>query len=264
MQVSRDDQVQLRPLGPDWAPSYPLPVQDGDEVHAAPVTPDAPRPLKYRRIAEDLRSGIRRGDYEPGHALPGENDLMARYKVARMTVRQALAELQREGLAEARRGSGVYVSDSRAIVREGTASLPTLPAGQSTFSDEAGEHELEVDEHESGWEAAPDHVAEALELHQGSTVAVQSCRVVVDRREVMLSATWRSITAVDGRPATRFREEVRARPAAPHEADRLALSVGAPVLAVMRIGYRDDRPVEVTEMVLDASAYVLRYEFPAP
>ncbi len=71
---------------------------------------DEPKPLKYRRIADDLRSGIARGEYVPGGALPGENDLMARYKVARMTVRQALAELQREGLAVARRGSGVYVS----------------------------------------------------------------------------------------------------------------------------------------------------------
>jgi xanthine/CO dehydrogenase XdhC/CoxF family maturation factor len=80
---------------------------------------DEPKPLKYRRIADDLRSGIARGEYTPGGALPGENDLMARYKVARMTVRQALAELQREGLAVARRGSGVYVSAGAA------ASLPS-------------------------------------------------------------------------------------------------------------------------------------------
>jgi xanthine/CO dehydrogenase XdhC/CoxF family maturation factor len=80
---------------------------------------DEPKTLKYRRIADDLRSGIARGEYTPGGALPGENDLMARYQVARMTVRQALAELQREGLAVARRGSGVYVS--------ATAALPAHP-----------------------------------------------------------------------------------------------------------------------------------------
>jgi xanthine/CO dehydrogenase XdhC/CoxF family maturation factor len=80
-------------------------------------SPDEPKPLKYRRIADDLRSGIARGEYSPGRALPGENDLMARYKVARMTVRQALAELQREGLAVARRGSGVYVSAEAATVQ---------------------------------------------------------------------------------------------------------------------------------------------------
>jgi GntR family transcriptional regulator len=220
--------------------------------------------LKYRRIADDLRSGIRRGDYEPGHALPGETDLMARYKVARMTVRQALAELQREGLAVARRGSGVYVLDARPIVREGTTVQPPLPPGPSVWADEDGEHELDVDEVETGWEAAPEHVAEALDISPGSSVQVNSCRVVVDRREVMIRATWRPITAIDAPTPTRFREEVRARPAAAHEADRLVLSPGAPVLAVQRIGYRDDRPVEVTEMVLDASVYVLRYEFPAP
>lgn len=86
---------------------------------------DEPKPLKYRRIADDLRSGIARGEYSPGGALPGENDLMARYKVARMTVRQALAELQREGLAVARRGSGVYVSAGA------SAALPA-PVGDTT------------------------------------------------------------------------------------------------------------------------------------
>jgi len=121
-----------------------------------------------------------------------------------------------------------------------------------------------VDEVETGWESAPEHVAEALDLSPGSSVQVSSCRVVVDRREVMLCATWRPLAATDAPAPTRFREEVRARSAAAHEADRLVLSPGAPVLAVQRIGYRGDQPVEVTEMVLDASVYVLRYEFPAP
>jgi xanthine/CO dehydrogenase XdhC/CoxF family maturation factor len=88
---------------------------------------DESKPLKYRRIADDLRSGIASGEYSPGGALPGENDLMARYKVARMTVRQALAELQREGLAVARRGSGVYVSagaTTRPLAGPGPAGDP--------------------------------------------------------------------------------------------------------------------------------------------
>ncbi|WP_019874341.1 XdhC family protein [Sporichthya polymorpha] len=90
-----------------------------------------PKPLKYRRIADDLRSGIARGEYAPGRALPGENDLMARYRVARMTVRQALAELQREGLAVARRGSGVYVSASA-----GTAAGPAADTLAETATPE--------------------------------------------------------------------------------------------------------------------------------
>jgi xanthine dehydrogenase accessory factor len=118
---------------------------------------DEPKPLKYRRIADDLRSGIARGDYAPGGALPGENDLMARYKVARMTVRQALAELQREGLAVARRGSGVYVSAGAGIEPPATPTVhPTCAVAHgapaeaqvrtlvAVFAGETARHLLEM------------------------------------------------------------------------------------------------------------------------
>lgn len=118
---------------------------------------DDAKPLKYRRIAEDLRSGIARGEYAPGGALPGENDLMARYKVARMTVRQALAELQREGLAVARRGSGVYVStgahaalpvpadlDPSCAVAHGAPAKVVVRTLVAVFANETARHLLEM------------------------------------------------------------------------------------------------------------------------
>ena len=118
---------------------------------------DETKPLKYRRIADDLRSGIARGDYTPGGALPGENDLMARYKVARMTVRQALAELQREGLAVARRGSGVYVSagahavlpvpanlDPNCALAHGAPAEVAVRTLVAVFANETARHLLEM------------------------------------------------------------------------------------------------------------------------
>jgi len=44
---------------------------------------------KYRLIASDLRAAISRGEYPAQARLPGENDLMRQYQVARMTARQA-------------------------------------------------------------------------------------------------------------------------------------------------------------------------------
>jgi GntR family transcriptional regulator len=41
----------------------------------------------YARIADDLRAAIRAGQYADGDRLPGENALMERYGVARMTAR---------------------------------------------------------------------------------------------------------------------------------------------------------------------------------
>lgn len=247
---------------------------------------DAPKTLKYRRIADDLRAGIRAGEYSPGRPLPGENDLMARYAVARMTVRQALAELQREGLAIARRGSGVYVSDFTPIVRDQIGRLSSAPwaRGESVWAGEAADRELQVEDLEVAPAQAPDLVAQALGLEPGGAVWTRSRRFVLDRRRVMLSVSWLPASIVDGSPITtpdpgpggtyarladlgfgptRFREEVRARSASPEEADRLALSPSAPVLALARWAYAGDRPVEFNEMVLDAAVYVLRYDFAA-
>ena len=61
------------------------------------ATEGSDRQPKYQRIAETLRQAIQAGEYGPGARLPGENDLMATYGVARMTARQALGVLQNEG-----------------------------------------------------------------------------------------------------------------------------------------------------------------------
>ncbi|MDT3396452.1 GntR family transcriptional regulator [Streptomyces sp. B1866] len=68
------------------------------------------RKSKYQRIADDLKADIQAGKHAPGARLPGENELMAKYGVARMTVRHALSVLQSEGLVKARKGAGVFVS----------------------------------------------------------------------------------------------------------------------------------------------------------
>lgn len=242
------------------------------------------KPLKYRRIADDLRTGIQRGEYEPGGALPGENDLMARYKVARMTVRQALAELQREGLAIARRGSGVYVSDPHPVVRDELRWLAGQPweRGESVWKG-TDERALRLEQLEVSRQPAPEHIAAALEIKVGAASWARSRRYLLDRREVMLSVSWvpgdigklpgvleedpgpggvHARLAEAGQAPVRFREDVRARLAAPHEAERLALTAGAAVLAVERVAYSERRPVEVTELLLDAATYVLRYDQP--
>jgi DNA-binding GntR family transcriptional regulator len=48
-----------------------------------------------------------------------------------------------------------------------------------------------------------------------------------------------------------------------NEVDRLALSARAPVLVVRRIAYAGDTPVELSDSVLDAAGYVLRYDVSA-
>ncbi|MET9243876.1 GntR family transcriptional regulator [Nonomuraea sp. NPDC003709] len=60
----------------------------------------------YATLANDLRQRIATGKYPPGAMIPSEATLMAEFGVARGTVRQALAELEREGLVVSQMGRG--------------------------------------------------------------------------------------------------------------------------------------------------------------
>ncbi|GAA3660924.1 hypothetical protein GCM10022224_025430 [Nonomuraea antimicrobica] len=77
----------------------------------------------YVRIAEDLRRRIREGDPPAGGMLPSEADLARTYGVARGTVRQAVAELERTGLVASEAGRG------RRVVGDG---LPGADRAAST------------------------------------------------------------------------------------------------------------------------------------
>ena len=67
-------------------------------VDAAPTLDmGSPVPL-YSQLRELLRQRILDGVYQSHQQLPSELELVARFTVSRITVRQALNDLQREGL----------------------------------------------------------------------------------------------------------------------------------------------------------------------
>ena len=72
------------------------------------LDPDDPRPAS-QQIANAIRAAIRTRRFQPGERLPSQNDLAARYGVARETIKRALDVLREERLIVARQGSGVFV-----------------------------------------------------------------------------------------------------------------------------------------------------------
>lgn len=60
-------------------------------------------------IATMLRRDIRKGVYRQHDRLPSSREMAAGYGVARNTLREALMQIESEGLIETRRGSGTYV-----------------------------------------------------------------------------------------------------------------------------------------------------------
>lgn len=63
----------------------------------------------YRQLASRLQQAIDSGRLAPGARLPSEAELIAIHGVSRVTVRQAIGLLQRQGKVAARRGKGTFV-----------------------------------------------------------------------------------------------------------------------------------------------------------
>lgn len=240
---------------------------------------------RYLQIAADLRRSITSGERGPGSRLPGENDLMAAYRVARETARKALAQLINEGLATPRRGAGVYVRGFRPVIRNGIQRLsgPTWPDGKSVWGQEAEGRSLAVDGVQVREGDAPGRAAILLGLDDGERVIIRDRRYLLDGKPVLLARSYLPASLVSGSritqpdtgpggtyarladlgyPPARFREDLRARMPEPGEASALDLPAGTPVIEVIRTAYTSDgQPVEVSEMTADASAYVFRYDF---
>lgn len=67
----------------------------------------------YYQIKEDIKNRIRTGEWKSGEAIDSERKISDSYGVSRMTVRQAIGELEREGILEREKGRGTFVSPPR-------------------------------------------------------------------------------------------------------------------------------------------------------
>ncbi|MFF7330477.1 UTRA domain-containing protein [Streptomyces sp. NPDC008150] len=251
------------------------------------ATTDDDRRPKYQRIADSLREAIQSGEYGPGDRLPGENDLISEHGVARMTARQALGVLQSEGLAESRKGAGVFVRAFRPLRRQGIKRLAQdqWGTGRSIWAADTEGRDLVVDQVSVSEEQAPAEFAEALGLAEGETACVRRRRFVLDGKPVLFATSYLPTSVAAGTPITdenpgpggiyarlaevgwkpiHFREEIRSRMPSKDEAEHLSIAAGTPVILIVRTAFAEDgRPVEINDMALDAASYILEYAFDA-
>ncbi|MDQ0792020.1 GntR family transcriptional regulator [Streptomyces sp. B1I3] len=244
---------------------------------------------KYREVADDLRRRINEGEFNGGRRkLPSERDLVAEYKAtttSAMTIRQALSVLRDEGLVESRVGSGWYVAEWKPIVRNALERLypDRWGSAESMWDVDIEGRQLDVEDLQVQFAPAPPEVARALGVGTRVKVWHRNRRYVVDGVPVMRAVSFipdelargTRITESDtgkggvyerlreaGHGPVDFREQLRGRPATAAEADDLRLPAGATVIEQYRKAMREDgRVVEVARMILDASKFLLVYDF---
>ena len=107
-------------------------------VNRDPSSPLAGSPIPlYLQLAEILRGRINRREWPAGALIPTLEALAAEFKVARVTARQAVQLLAREGLLAPRRGFGTVVTKADdapniVVMKTSLESLAAMYASTST------------------------------------------------------------------------------------------------------------------------------------
>lgn len=218
-----------------------------------------PVPL-YRQIADDIRLKIQSAIYHPGACIPSEAELMNSYKVGRITVRQAISILLREGQVVTHQGKGTFVTSKR-IEQE----LLDLKSITEVLLSKGVEPTIKVLDHKIL--IPPVRVRSELQLGEDEKV-VKFKRLYLVRhsplslvyiylplqfaeiaeplqKEKPPTETTYTIFERNGILLQEARHAIRATPANQDEAKWLKVHIGTPILTVERTTFsKENRPLE--------------------
>ncbi|MFI1472382.1 GntR family transcriptional regulator [Streptomyces wuyuanensis] len=125
-------------------------------------------PPKWRDLADEIAAKISSGEYAPGDRLPKIEELVRQGKGSKTTVHSAYKALEADGLVTSSRGHGTVVRARNTLATAAEREERSKLTGSSW---RAGERS---DSHMAGIVAAPDDVAEALDLNAGEPVLRRS------------------------------------------------------------------------------------------
>lgn len=148
----------------------------------AQLLPLSPVPL-YSQLKELLRARILDGAYPPLSRMPSESELGKAFGVSRITVRQALGDLQKEGLIFKIHGKGTFVAKPKAFQNIGT--LQGLAESMTQMG-------YEVINRVRSFKQVPASpvVAERLKVEEGAPVTEIKRVRLINREPVSLEVTY--------------------------------------------------------------------------
>lgn len=160
-----------------------MPASHTDPEPAAVIDRSSPSPM-YDQLRRLILDGIATHSLKPGDLLPGEHRLCEQYGISRTVVRQALGQLENEGIIERVKGKGTFV----ARPKTSEALMHSLIGLYDDVERRGGHVRSDVLSHERM--PAPADVAEALELAPGDPVVVLERLRYVDGEPWSLSTTY--------------------------------------------------------------------------
>ena len=219
---------------------------------------DAPTSL-YAQIAAALRDDIAGARFEPSGRLPSEEELRTRFGVSRVTVRLALADLEREGLIDRRKGKGTFTSGKQ--VRH---ALDTLRSFHESLKLQGFRAEMRLIKAGPAPDADDDAQPlgfriERLHLADGKPIAVGVSRLPASLQDL----DWRKLADLPlyavfqqalGVVLQKAEFAIGLGAAEPEVADLLEIAVGQPLLTLERSSF------DVDGRCVDRSTFHIRPE----
>jgi len=232
----------------------------------------------YHQLKELFTEKIEGGEWEAGHRLPTENELIGEFRVSRATVRQAMQLLADQGLIERIQGKGTFVG--RPKVAHNLLSMFTNAADIARVGTVP-----HIQLHHLRLRAAPQSVSAQLGLAANEKVYELKRSILSDDEPLLLITSWLPASHFPGLDEKRFerrsmrvilREDYGINGARQHkevevtildeaEADLLHANVGAPALLVTYTSFTDEgEPFEFRKMVVrgDRSKYFADLDAP--
>jgi GntR family transcriptional regulator len=261
-----------------------------DQAVMTSADDEARRPPS-RRIADDLREAIRRGDLGPGMLLPSSRELANTYGTARNTASEAIKILEGEGLVSVEHGRRPFVRKRTPLMRLGANRYSRKlrdESGLSPFMLEATKQGRNP--HVEGRDVAriqpPQEVAERLNVPPNTRSVIRRENwYFSDGEPVQIGETYIPWRIAKGTPLvrpgepipvgiyayletlgytmTQAREEITARVPTPEEAESLRIRPGVPIIEVLHTSISQDaEPFDVTRFILRADVMGLDYTIP--
>ncbi len=224
---------------------------------------------RYYQLRETIRERILNGQWPEGMEIPSERELSEQYGMSRMTVRQSLTELVREGLLYREQGKRTRVSRpkiTQQLMRltgftEDIKSREQRP-GARVLSAEMWPADETTAERLRIKEGQPVFRLRRLRLADAEPLAIETALISFIGCEKLLeedlehNSLYKVLEHNFGLPPQEAEQEVEAGLAREEEASVLGIEPGSPVLLTRRVTYDErNQPLEYAKSVYRGDKY---------
>ncbi|MCC4601235.1 histidine utilization repressor [Xanthomonas melonis] len=228
----------------------------------------------HQRIRQDLEQRIHSGDWPPGHRIPPEHELMARYGCSRMTVNKVLGLLADAGMIERRRRTGSFVARPHPHLEQVALSIPDIQVEMTTrghvytfslLARRLRNARQRVPQERAMGSTGKLLALDSVHLADGSPFALEQRVIDITTVPDALQQSFTDLAPgswlLRNVPWTRAEHRISAVNADAAQAERLQVEEGAACLLIDRHTWRGDQPVTYVRQWFLGGSYDLVARF---